>query len=142
LIGLIASAQMPATRQQLNGATKRKQKQKFANRKNEKELKMKKIAETFDAALELLKIQQARKILRPRRVWRKSKLDKFSEELFSLRELGATGEEMRLYLRKYRGVVASRPTIYRIFHPRTTCLTTRLGGRSNVKTAASKSRKK
>ena len=103
---------------------------------------MKKIAETFDAALELLKIQQARKILRPRRVWRKSKLDKFSEELFSLRELGATGEEMRLYLRKYRGVVASRPTIYRIFHPRTTCLTTRLGGRSNVKTAASKSRKK
>ena len=88
---------------------------------------MGKIVGTFDVGAELKKIQQARTFLRPRRVWRKSKLDKFEEELFALRDLGASGEEMRLYLEKYKGVVASRPTIYRIFRARTTSLKTRLG---------------
>lgn len=90
---------------------------------------MGKSVEAFDAALELKRVQEARSNLRPRNVWRKSKLDKFTSELFALRALGASGEEMRLYLQRYKGVAVSRPTIYRIFHVRTTSLKVRLGER-------------
>ena len=102
---------------------------------------MKKTAEIFDATLELEKIRRAR-ISRPRSVRRKSKIDKYEEELFSLRDLGASGEEMRIFLQKYKGVTVSRPTIYRIFHPRTTSLATRMADKLNAKTRASNVRKK
>ena len=66
----------------------------------------------FDADMALAEVRQVRKVMK-RRIYNKSRLDRFRAELAQMHRAGASLGDLQVWLRKVKRVRVDRSTIHR-----------------------------